>query len=128
MHEDQVQAETAPSAWLVAASVDELEPGDMKRIETAPPVALFRVDDDYYATADTCTHVDYPLTEGYLDGDKVECGLHMAQFCVRTGRAVSLPATTDLATFAVRLDGGVVLVGVDDRVLVSAGLEIRPAQ
>jgi len=113
------------SEWLVAASTAELDDGDMKRLETVPPVALYRVEDDYYATADTCTHMEYSLSDGYLDEDRVECGLHMAQFCVRTGKALSLPATQDLDTYAVRIDGDAVLVDVIGRVVVPDTWERR---
>ena len=33
------------------------------------------------------------LAEGWLEDDRVECPLHAAQFCLRTGEALCLPAT-----------------------------------
>nr|ART36372.1 C559 [uncultured bacterium] len=52
------------------------------------------------------------LTDGYLDGDVVECALHMARFCVRTGRALTLPGTVPLQTFPVRLADAEIQVGL----------------
>ena len=82
----------------------------MLRLETRPPIAIYRVGDDFYATEATCTHMDSCLTEGYLDGDQVECSLHMARFCVRTGKALTLPATVALRTFKVEVEDDAVFV------------------
>lgn len=102
---------------IKACSVADMADGDMLRVETRPPIAIYRVGDDFYATEATCTHMTSCLTEGYLDGDVVECSLHMAKFCVRTGKALSLPATVPLRTFPVTVTGGDVLVDVKDAVL-----------
>ncbi|MCR1784992.1 non-heme iron oxygenase ferredoxin subunit [Nocardioides carbamazepini] len=76
----------------------------MTAINTEPPVAVYNVDGEFFSTADTCTHMKSSLTEGYLDGDQVECALHMATFCVRDGRATALPATVPLRTFEVKIE------------------------
>ena len=95
-----------------ACSTSEMADGDMRRLETSPPIAIYRVGDEFFATAATCTHMESCLTEGYLDGDVVECALHAATFCVRTGKALSLPATEPLQTFEVAVQGEDVLVRV----------------
>jgi len=41
---------------------------------------------------DNCTHEDYPLSEGAIVGDLVECPLHGGQFCLRSGGAITPPA------------------------------------
>ena len=61
---------------------------------------MFNVDGEYYAIDDTCTHDKYSLADGYIDDDVVECALHMAKFSIRTGKALSLPATRDLVTLS----------------------------
>jgi nitrite reductase/ring-hydroxylating ferredoxin subunit len=104
--------ETGNVVWQRACDKDELADGEMLRVDVAPPVAVYRVGEDFFATAATCTHMDSCLTEGYLDGDVVECSLHMARFCVRTGRALSLPATVPLMTFPVRIVSTEIQVGV----------------
>lgn len=99
---------------IKACSVVDMADGDMLRVETRPPIAIYRVGDDFYATEATCTHMTSCLTEGYLDGDVVECALHMAKFCVRTGKALSLPATVPLRTFPTVVVDGEVLVNMPD--------------
>jgi 3-phenylpropionate/trans-cinnamate dioxygenase ferredoxin subunit len=97
---------------ICAAS--ELSDGDMRRVETRPPIAIYRVEGEFFATAATCTHMESCLTEGYLDDDVVECALHGAKFSVRDGRALALPATEPLQTFAVEVSGGEIYVELPD--------------
>lgn len=69
-------------------------------------IAVFRVDDaEIYAIDDTCTHEDASLAEGWVDDCEVECPLHSAAFCLKTGEALSLPATTAVRTYTVEIRG-----------------------
>lgn len=91
--------------------VDELAVGDALRIDIEDePVALFNVDGTFYAIQDTCSHGNWSLAEGYLEGDMIECSLHMAKFCVRTGKVCAAPATKPLKVFPVRIEGDEVYV------------------
>lgn len=75
------------------------------------PVAVFHCEGDFYAIADTCSHEEASLSEGeLLVGCTVECPLHGAQFDLRTGAALCLPATLPVATFEVAVVNGVVNV------------------
>src|SRR5229473_7684898 len=76
------------------------------------PIAIFHVDDHYYATSDVCTHEEASLSEGELEGEIVECPLHGARFNVRTGRVKALPAVTNVKTYPVRVVGSDVEVEV----------------
>jgi 3-phenylpropionate/trans-cinnamate dioxygenase ferredoxin component len=98
--------------WVRACRVDELPPGEASKMDVDPPVAVFNLDGEFYATDDTCSHAQSSLSEGYLEGDEIECVWHYARFCVRTGKAMCLPATEDLKTYEVRVDGNVVLVDI----------------
>jgi nitrite reductase/ring-hydroxylating ferredoxin subunit len=94
-----------------ACKVDELSPGEARRVEgDHPPVAVYNVDGEFYALDDTCTHEKFALTEGWIDGDVVECALHMAKFCIRTGKALCLPANRDVASHAVEVVDGEVWI------------------
>ncbi|MEU6261236.1 non-heme iron oxygenase ferredoxin subunit [Streptomyces sp. NPDC047043] len=103
-------------AWLRACGPDDLQEGEALRIETLPPIALFRVGGEFFAIDDTCTHALSSLSEdGYLSGEEVECGFHFAKFCVRDGRALSLPASKPLTTFAVKIGDDGVHIDVGER-------------
>ena len=90
---------------------DEIADGEGQRVGLDPPVAVYRVGDEFYVTADSCTHELWSLgEEGDLDGYEVTCTLHLAQFDVRTGRALCLPATRALQTYPVVIENGDVYI------------------
>ncbi len=79
------------------------------------PVALARCDGGVYAILDICSHADVALSEGDVDDCSIECWLHGSRFDLRTGEALSLPATTPVPVFAVEVTGE----GDSARVLVA---------
>jgi len=75
------------------------------------PLCLVLVDGLVYAFADQCSHAEYALSDGEMVDDHViECVLHGAQFDVRTGEAMELPATESLQMYEVEVEDGVVWV------------------
>jgi len=69
---------------------DEVPKGSMKAFTVAGRrIVLYHVDDGFYATQASCTHMFAPLAMGKIvDGCKVQCPLHRARFDVRTGEVV----------------------------------------
>ena len=101
------------ASWHKVATTSEIPPGEMKQVRIGPRyVALYNVAGTIYATDDICTHADASLSEGYLEGDVVECPLHQGRFHIPTGKAVGAPVTVDIATFPVRIDGADVFVSL----------------
>lgn len=101
--------------WARVCAEDEISPDEGSVLAVDPPVAVWNVDGELYATDDTCTHEDFSLADGYLDGCQVECALHWAKFDVRTGQALNLPACFPLRTYPVRVTDGVVYVDLSSR-------------
>ena len=62
-------------------------------------VCVAKVGDEVFAVADTCTHSEASLSEGEITGTKIECWLHGAEFDLRTGEALTPPATESLKSF-----------------------------
>ena len=92
---------------IFAGQAGDLAPGEARRVEgDHPPLAVYNVDGEFFALDDTCSHENFALTEGWIDGDVVECALHMAKFCIRTGKALCLPANRDIARHAVEIVDG----------------------
>jgi 3-phenylpropionate/trans-cinnamate dioxygenase ferredoxin subunit len=92
---------------------DELAVGEARKLPVEPPIALFHAEDGWFALDDTCTHGQASLCEGFVDGGTVECPLHMAQFCLKTGAALTPPADKPVAAYAVVIEGGDVFVACD---------------
>lgn len=57
-----------------------------------------------YAVEDRCSHAEVSLSDGDVNGCVIECFLHGATFDVRTGQALSLPATKPVKTFPVSIE------------------------
>src|SRR5690349_3154986 len=100
--------------WVRVARVAELAEGEMAAKEVqGTKIALFHLDDgSWHATANICTHAFALLTDGWLEGDVIECPLHAGRFDVRGGQALCAPVTEDIATYPVRIEGSDVLVGL----------------
>ena len=98
--------------YVTVAKVGELAVGAVKIVRLDDvPVAVFRLDDGYYAIEDICTHDGGPVAEGVLDGCQIECPRHGARFDVKTGAALTFPAVAPVPTYAVRVVGDDIQVG-----------------
>jgi nitrite reductase/ring-hydroxylating ferredoxin subunit len=101
--------------WKRVASVAEVPPGQARRvIVEGIDVALCNVGGEFYAIDNVCTHAYACLTDGWLEGDEIECPLHGGRFDVRTGAAGGGIVTEDLRRFAVRVEGDGVYLSLGD--------------
>lgn len=101
--------------WKRVASAAELKPGETKRVFVAGiDIALCNLAGTFYAVDNVCTHAYACLTDGYFEGDTLECPLHGGRFNVKTGQAGGGIVTEDLRRFAVRIDGDEISVSVGD--------------
>src|SRR5688500_14714503 len=73
-------------------------------------VALFKVGGEYFCIDDVCTHDGGPLSDGKLENHAIACPRHGAKFDIRTGKALTMPATVDTAAHEVKVEGDNVLV------------------
>ena len=106
----------APVRYARILPADQLRDGELLPVEIdGTPVVLVRHAGEFFATANNCTHQDFPLSEaGFDQADGVlVCAWHQACFDVRTGEAVVPPATEPVETFPTRIDAeGWVRVGL----------------
>jgi len=73
-------------------------------------VVVVRTETGFYAVENRCTHADVPLAGGALRDEMITCPKHGAQFCLKTGAALTLPAVEAVTTFPVRVANGLVQV------------------
>ena len=76
-------------------------------------IAIFNVEGDFYAIDDLCSHAEASLAEGEVFDCKVECPLHGAEFDLKTGEAVTLPATKSVNTYETEIIDGYIYVEMD---------------
>lgn len=96
---------------IKVAELDDIEQEEAIVVESDvtgfdDPIAIFRTEDDeVYALNDVCTHETASLGDGWVEGTEVECPLHSAKFCLKTGKVQCMPATEDAPTHKVELRG-----------------------
>jgi nitrite reductase/ring-hydroxylating ferredoxin subunit len=102
---------SAPIKRLDLCAADDVAPGTSLKIEIDDlALAVFNVAGEFFVTDDLCTHGPGSLSEGYIDGDIVECNFHNGQFNIRTGEVVSPPCMVPIKTYPVTLVEGRVTI------------------
>ena len=87
-------------------STADVAPGNAIKVEAGDlTLAVYNVDGEFFVTDDACTHGPGSLSEGYIDGDVVECNFHNGQFNIKTGEVVSPPCMVPVKTYRVVVDG-----------------------
>ncbi|MCC8395452.1 bifunctional 3-phenylpropionate/cinnamic acid dioxygenase ferredoxin subunit [Paraburkholderia sp. MMS20-SJTR3] len=101
---------------ILVCADSALPDGEAIKVEgPGEAVAVFRSNGELYALADRCSHGNASMSEGYVeDNGTVECPLHAARFCLKTGTALCQPATEALKTFPVALLDGQIYVDVPE--------------
>jgi len=91
---------------------DELEPNEAIKVEIdGVSIAVVRdMNGDVFAIGDTCTHGDISLSEGFVEGDTLECWAHGSMFSLKTGKPLTLPAYDPVPVYQVSLVDGDVYI------------------
>jgi len=99
--------------WIRVAALSDLGEGEVTSVEVnGRSLALYRLEDgSVHATDNECTHALAYLSEGWLEGDVIECPLHGGCFNVRTGKGLGDPIEEDLRTYPVQISGDDILIG-----------------
>ncbi len=94
-------------------TVDELGRGEVRRFDVpGHRIALVRIDDDFYAIGDRCSHANVSLSEGDVHPDDLtlECWKHGSTFSLKTGEPLCLPATRPVPVYDIHVEAGEVWV------------------
>ena len=90
--------------WIdVAARAAVPEMCAISVIAAGKEIALYEVDGAIFATDNLCTHGAARLSDGFLEGNEIECPLHQGRFDVCTGKAMCAPLTADIRTYPVQI-------------------------
>ncbi len=100
------------SRWTRLCGVNEVDESTVKRVDLDRhgSIAVYRLDGEFFATDNVCTHADAFLSEGLVDGGLIECPFHGGTFRIQTGEAVDLPCRVPLRTYALEISDGSVFV------------------
>ncbi len=101
----------SPTDLLPLCRVADVPVGGALKVETGNLVlAVFNVDGRIYVTNDQCTHGPGSLSEGYIDGEVVECNFHNGAFHIPTGAVTAPPCMIPLQTYPVTIQGDQVFI------------------
>ena len=107
------QVDESKIEYVDIVPASELPPGERLFVEIEGlPIVIFNIAGQFYAIADVCSHDDGPVGEGDLEGYCIVCPRHGAEFDVRTGKVISMPAVVDIPAYPVRVIDGMIQIGI----------------
>ena len=99
--------------FVEIAPIDQLSPGERLFVELGgKSIVLFNLAGKLFAKGDVCSHDNGPVGDGEIEDDQIICPRHGARFDIRTGKAKSLPALLDIPSYPVRVEQGMVQIGI----------------
>ncbi|MEW5007772.1 non-heme iron oxygenase ferredoxin subunit [Cycloclasticus sp. 46_83_sub15_T18] len=103
------------SELIVLCKTNEVEEDTPLSVspENFPMLAVYEHEGEYFVTDNLCTHGMAVLTDGYQDGEEIECPFHGGAFSIKTGEGTSPPCFTPIKTYSVTV--------VDGDVCIAAG-------
>lgn len=107
-------SEPDSSPFTDVAAVRDVADGKLLgvRLPDGTRVCLYNQHGTIGAIGDTCTHAEYPMSEGSLRPDgTIVCGWHGARFDCSSGAVCRPPAVDPLPVYEVRIEEGRVFVG-----------------
>jgi biphenyl 2,3-dioxygenase ferredoxin component len=105
---------TTPPNRIDLCAAADVESGGVLRVEAGDlALAVFNVDGEFFVTDDQCTHGPGLLSEGFVDGDVVECNFHNGQFNIKTGEVVSPPCMVPIKTYPATVEDGRVFIDAE---------------
>jgi nitrite reductase/ring-hydroxylating ferredoxin subunit len=101
------------SEFTKVTTIDRLPDGELLGVNAEGiEICLARIGDEIFAIDNLCSHMHTWLDGGFIKpGYEVQCPLHFSLFNLKTGAVSGAPATEDLETYAVRIEGEDILVG-----------------
>ncbi len=105
------------SDFIAVANRSELpDPGSMLVEVDDQLIVLIHAAGHFYALDDVCTHDGGPLSDGPVDAAAatIACPRHGAKFDIKSGAAVTMPATKATIAHEVKVEGDKVFVKLCD--------------
>ncbi|MER8785570.1 Rieske 2Fe-2S domain-containing protein [Mesorhizobium sp. M0159] len=105
---------TSGENWVVACTVDALQPEEALRVDVGSRtfVVVRSPDGKFFAMDGHCSHEKVHLADGIVDGNIIECPKHFGTFDYRSGESRALPACIDLNSYQVKVEADSVYIRV----------------
>jgi nitrite reductase/ring-hydroxylating ferredoxin subunit len=93
--------------------VEDVGVGEARKVEAEGlTLAVYHLEGEFCVTDDQCTHGPGSLSEGFIDGDVIECNFHQGRFDIRTGEVVGPPCMVPVKTYKTHVKDGRVYIEV----------------
>ena len=104
------------SNWIEVATIADFELTDRKYLEIEDePIGLFKVDDgNYYAVGAMCSHQRVSIMAGDVEDCIITCPMHRAEFDLRDGSHLCMPAVRPIESYPVKLEGDRIFLDVSE--------------
>lgn len=101
-------------AELAIAIAEFSDDGMLVRHLDGVDLLVCRIDGEFHAVEDRCSHARSVLHTGTRKEHIITCPLHGAKFDLRDGACLAAPAMRPIKSLATRIDGDQVIVTVTD--------------
>jgi nitrite reductase/ring-hydroxylating ferredoxin subunit len=96
---------------LQLCAADDVPEGGALKVEAEGlTLAVFNVSGRIYVTDDQCTHGPGSLSEGWVEGEEIECDFHNGRFHIPSGAVTAPPCMVPIATYATDVIDGQVMI------------------
>ena len=95
-----------------AVALNELKQDQaVKVVLDGEPIAIvLDSSGEVHAIGDTCSHGQVSLSEGFVEGNTLECWAHGSRFSLETGIPQNLPAFEPVPVYVVEIEDGEVYI------------------
>lgn len=99
------------SQWIKTCKTNDIPDEDVIRFDRdGKTFAIYRKDDEFFATDGLCTHESVHLADGLVMDYTIECPKHNGRFDYRTGAAKGAPVCINLKTYKTKVENGNVFI------------------
>ena len=108
---DQSGERLSVADWTPVLGADDLPAETPKRVEIdGVGVVLHRNGSGIVATGEHCPHLGAPMSDGWIDRDRIVCPWHGSRFSTASGDVLRGPATAPLPCYQTRVRDGMIEV------------------
>ena len=104
----------------LCAAADVPEGGAIKVETETLTLAVFNLGGRIYVIDDHCTHGPGSLSDGWVEGEEVECDFHNGRFHIPSGAVTAPPCMIPIATYATEVVEGDVMIDPTPRPLAES--------
>lgn len=99
--------------FVTVAKIKDIPLGGMKVVNVSKDkIVIANLEGRFYAVSGICPHKEAPLDQGFLEGKILTCPWHGASFNITSGKVLSLPATSSLKTYKIKIKSGEIKVKI----------------